>query len=393
MINTEIPAPANWQDFEELCFLLWSKIWEDHTTSKNGRLGQPQNGVDVYGRPQQLKETHGVQCKGKSNYLEKELTLNEIESEISKVAKFVPTLSHLTFATTAGSSSTLYKKVSEISRSRQVQGVFSVDVKSWDEIGPMLKLRRDVLAALYANILPEIYAWKKISNGVYQAEIGIKHAAGDLKNIFEKELTNEFVHSELRKYIWNFAFEILLNAQLHGEANLGTIEVTSNSFTILDNGKPFSLEDTAAKGHFETERGLAYIKALPKRLPGVELKSKRVGDYNYNSIIFPGRMVDYKISNTTFRFKLSDMDLWHRGSISKTPIPNDATLVVLHVNEEFMPISGLHTLMSFIGRDVAENARRYQLIVANDDSGFLEEINKHLKTLVENGLVEIITTS
>lgn len=393
MINTEIPAPANWQDFEELCFLLWSKIWEDHTASKNGRAGQPQNGVDVYGRPQQKKETHGVQCKGKSNYLEKELTLNEIESEISKATNFLPTLSHLTFATTAGSSSTLYKKVAEISRLREAQGSFSIDVKSWDEISPMLKLRRDVLAALYANILPEIYAWKKISNGVYQAEIVVKHAASDLKNIFEKELTQEFIHSDLRKYIWNFAFEILLNAQLHGEANLGTIEVTSNAFTILDNGKPFSLEDAAVKNSFETERGLAYIKALPKRLPGVELKSKRSGDYNYNSIIFPGRMVDYKISNTTFRFKLSDMDLWHRSSISKIPIPNDASLVVIHVNEEFMPLSSLCALISFIGRDVAVNARRYQLVVANDDSGFLEEINKQLQTLIENGLVELVITS
>lgn len=46
-----LPKPQNWQDFETLCKKLWGEIWECHEIKKNGRQGQVQNGVDVYGKP------------------------------------------------------------------------------------------------------------------------------------------------------------------------------------------------------------------------------------------------------------------------------------------------------------------------------------------------------
>lgn len=63
----QIPPPANWQDFETLCCDLWRRIWNDPNTQKNGRQGQPQHGVDIYGRPGEGHEWAGVQYMGVSH--------------------------------------------------------------------------------------------------------------------------------------------------------------------------------------------------------------------------------------------------------------------------------------------------------------------------------------
>ena len=76
--NLQAPPPSNWQDFEELCWKLWKEIWKDPNTQMNGRKGQKQHGVDVYGMPNQKNPYAGVQCKGKDNYNNKEITRKQI---------------------------------------------------------------------------------------------------------------------------------------------------------------------------------------------------------------------------------------------------------------------------------------------------------------------------
>lgn len=49
--NFQHPPPKNWQDFESLCHDLWKEIWKDPNAQKNGRSGQEQHGVDVFGQP------------------------------------------------------------------------------------------------------------------------------------------------------------------------------------------------------------------------------------------------------------------------------------------------------------------------------------------------------
>ena len=82
---TQIQPPANWQDFETLCKKLWGEIWGcTDTIKKNGRSGQNQCGVDVYGAPNNGLEYYGIQCKGKDNYTHSQLTIKEIDEEIEK---------------------------------------------------------------------------------------------------------------------------------------------------------------------------------------------------------------------------------------------------------------------------------------------------------------------
>ena len=65
--SISIPKPLNWQDFERNCRVLFECILDDPNTQLNGRTGQPQNGVDIWGsRGGQGSVWVGVQCKGKN---------------------------------------------------------------------------------------------------------------------------------------------------------------------------------------------------------------------------------------------------------------------------------------------------------------------------------------
>ena len=56
-----IQKPVNWQDFESLCKKLWGEIWGcSDTIKKNGRSGQAQHGVDVYGIPKGETMYYGI---------------------------------------------------------------------------------------------------------------------------------------------------------------------------------------------------------------------------------------------------------------------------------------------------------------------------------------------
>ena len=101
-MKKSIRKPLNWQDFESLCKILWGEIWGiPDKIKKNGRLGQPQSGADVYGVPKDKIQYSAIQCKGKDDYSEAKLKKSEIDDEIEKAKNFQPALETFIFATTA----------------------------------------------------------------------------------------------------------------------------------------------------------------------------------------------------------------------------------------------------------------------------------------------------
>jgi hypothetical protein len=133
-ISRTLRRPVNWQDFETLCKKLWGEIWSCPEIKKNGRSGQPQCGVDVYGVPTGETEYYGIQCKGKDEYTDKQFTEDEITSEIEKAKSFIPKLKKLYFATTAVKD----VKIEEFVRIRNLEninnGLFEIHIFSWEDI-------------------------------------------------------------------------------------------------------------------------------------------------------------------------------------------------------------------------------------------------------------------
>lgn len=141
---TQIKPPENWQDFETLCKKLWGEIWYcSDTIKKNGRSGQNQCGVDVYGAPDNGFEYYGIQCKGKDNYTHSQLTTKEIDEEIGKAKSFQPPLKMLYFATTAVKDARIEEYIRLKNVESRTNGEFGIDVFSWEDIVDKLKENRD----------------------------------------------------------------------------------------------------------------------------------------------------------------------------------------------------------------------------------------------------------
>lgn len=120
--------PSNWQDFETLCKKLWGEIWNCEEIKKNGRLGQKQDGVDIYGIPEGEKQYYGIQCKKT-----KKLSEDVIEAEIENAKSFEPPLKKLYIVTTANKDSNIEKFV-RIKNIENIIDSFRIELFSWEDI-------------------------------------------------------------------------------------------------------------------------------------------------------------------------------------------------------------------------------------------------------------------
>lgn len=146
----QIAPPKHWQKFEDLCLALFKAIWNDPLAVKNGRSGQPQHGVDVYGSPPSASVVfHGVQCKGKEFGYGSPATIDELNEEIAKADHFEPALAHWVFATTAARDQKLQHGARVLSKERKSRSLFAINVLGWEDI--------QLLLADYPNVLQQFY--------------------------------------------------------------------------------------------------------------------------------------------------------------------------------------------------------------------------------------------
>ncbi|WDO13632.1 hypothetical protein MH928_02765 [Flavobacterium sp. WW92] len=128
--------PANWQTFEELCKKLCGEIWEYPEIQMNGRLGQDQSGVDIFGIPKGESEYFGIQCKGKSEYNDNhpQFTEKEILAEIEKAKSFEPPLKKFYLATTALNDAKLQSFIRKKNLENLNSGLFEIHLFCWESI-------------------------------------------------------------------------------------------------------------------------------------------------------------------------------------------------------------------------------------------------------------------
>lgn len=156
----QIAPPKEWGTFEELCHALFKRVWQDPLAQKNGRRGQAQHGVDVFGSPNGDRRSYrGVQCKGKDSNYGSKAKWSEVLAEIAKAEKFSPKLDEWIFATTAPVDVILQKAARELSVDRRAKGLFSIDVLGWEEIQALMAGAPEVIAEFYpehADHLPQV---------------------------------------------------------------------------------------------------------------------------------------------------------------------------------------------------------------------------------------------
>lgn len=138
-VTNELAFPTSEDQFEEMCFHLYRKEWNDPGCTRLGGVGQIQYGLDFIGTNgvQQI----GVQCK---HYVKTPFTLATVMGDIAKADSAGIDVDHLIFATSAANKSELVLKVRELSNSRKKVGKFTVSVAFWQELSGMLRLNKEV---------------------------------------------------------------------------------------------------------------------------------------------------------------------------------------------------------------------------------------------------------
>jgi hypothetical protein len=146
----QIAPPTSWETFEDLCLALFKAMWKDPLAQKNGRRGQTQHGVDVFGSLNGLGTAFfGIQCKGKDQSLGAKATVKELENELAKAERFNPSLVHWIFATTAPTDAVLQEAARKLSMDRTAKGHFPVSVLGWGDIQALLVEHRTPLEQFY----------------------------------------------------------------------------------------------------------------------------------------------------------------------------------------------------------------------------------------------------
>lgn len=118
-------------EFENLCLCLWKRILGDPNAQLNGRRGQRQHGVDLFGRKKNTLDWVGVQCKVRSGGV---LSESDIVEDVEKAKLFNPRLSELIFATTTPRDEKLQTFVRTLTDKNLKEDSFSVHIYAWDDI-------------------------------------------------------------------------------------------------------------------------------------------------------------------------------------------------------------------------------------------------------------------
>ena len=264
--------PENWQDFESLCKKLFGEIWEcSLTIKKNGRTGQVQSGIDIYGRPRGREKYWGIQCKGKDDCTKAQLTEKEVDEEINKARTFKPEIETFIFATTANKDVAIEEYIRLKDQESRNSGGFEIVLFSWEDLVDLIEENRETFTWYTTeqqyrekfgfDVVFEGRALEKVINPVYtrttkrykliklptrKDELMRFNLNQSIQNQLFKGTNKDFIYSSLlgpshRNFCWCSVKLIMRNT---GSKVLDDWKVYFN----FENDKCKSIDDDSPKG-------------------------------------------------------------------------------------------------------------------------------------------------
>lgn len=285
-MRTRLPIPATWQDFEALCHQLWKQVWSDPNAQPNGRSGQAQAGVDVWGRPIYTAHLAGVQCKDKNGNLGSKLTEAELLRECGNAKSFMPSLDVFTMATTAPRDAPLQEVARVLNDNRAYP--FQVHIWSWDDIEAEVASRPTLVEAFYP----------KAPSQAIESTVRIAASAprDQFWAFFSRPLIVQALGELVRDSLIQVAYELCDNAFLHGKAKQVRLEFDGANLSIVDDGNAFDPTSAldagkaSATGHlgslvfrsfvdrYAGRISVNYARVLAKEGPAQNIVTFNIGD-------------------------------------------------------------------------------------------------------------------
>ena len=144
----DLPRPEHWQEFEAMTRDAMALRWSSPNLQMNGRSGQKQNGVDIWG-VDDLGRPVGIQCKR----CNPPLKFKTITDEVDKAEKFGGKLNTLFLATTADFDAALQQQVRVLSEQRAAAGSFALGLLFWKDVVGGLSMNPAVLKSHFPNLV------------------------------------------------------------------------------------------------------------------------------------------------------------------------------------------------------------------------------------------------
>lgn len=156
LTSVSLPAPKDWQAFERLARLLFEHSLRDPAVQNNGRPGQRQHGVDVYGhRGGGSGPLVGIQCKGKDADYNGAVTEAELKREVEKTKGFAPPLREFILITTAPADAKIQQAARLLEQQIRSAGRdLAVSVWGWDRVHQEIARFPEVLRAFHPDAFP-----------------------------------------------------------------------------------------------------------------------------------------------------------------------------------------------------------------------------------------------
>lgn len=193
--NTQMQPPKSWDEFEAIVCSAAKNRWKSPNFYLHGNQGQPQDGVDVYGKDEEGRQV-GIQCKNTRSGLS-EAT---IQREVNKAESFTPKLAHFFIATTTNTDKNLQAFVRELSSERIEVGKFEVSILFWTDVWHDLTLDESRLFQHYPQLKPKAQASEAPSHDQRLYE-ELKTALGfepAVRLLRDHDFGGKFLHKTIR---------------------------------------------------------------------------------------------------------------------------------------------------------------------------------------------------
>ncbi|WP_440876154.1 hypothetical protein [Thalassotalea sp. PLHSN55] len=342
--------PASWNDFESLCHMLWKEIWQDPNAQKNGRNGQAQNGVDIFGTPLYQEEYEGVQCKDKNAQLGSILTKKELLKECNNATNFLPKISRFTLAASCPNDAILQQEARLMNDEEEFP--FKVNIWFWDEIEAEVRTRANLMDVFYKGFPIETDTSVKISATTSKDQFS---AFFTRPNLWDN--INSKIHISLKM----LSYELCDNAYKYGKAKQVKMSFDGKRFQIKDDGIPFN--PIAELPNYT-------VVTLDKYMGSLEFQQflemfDAVIEVSHNSTNEFNNVFSIEIKNefikptTTQEFTVNLQNIWGRGAGKKyaqnLKIAEGTEEVILNFdNEAVMSVSAevIKTMKQQVAKDV-----------------------------------------
>lgn len=145
-VTTKFPKSKDADEFENLVLDVLARMWRADL-HRNGRSGQEQHGVDIYGERDGVGGAlTGAQCKNVGA-----LNMADIQAEVTKAESFTPSLEDYWIVTSVDRDAVLQEKVRQLSAIRKAQGKFRVGVLFWQDLERELAGHPELVAKYYGT--------------------------------------------------------------------------------------------------------------------------------------------------------------------------------------------------------------------------------------------------